>query len=271
MRLHIRHLTNYRYDDPVAYSIQQLRLTPRSDVNQQTLRWQLQTPGHPRAQTDAHGNTVHTLVLTQAHQEITLLVEGEIETRDEPTLLPRGNGLSPLAYVANSPLTTPNAEVEEFAHVHLDGLAGRDALQRLMDGVRARLAYQPGVTDVTHSAAEALALGSGVCQDQAHLFIAACRARAIPARYVSGYLYTDGNHAASHAWADAWLAEADAWISCDVTHACFADGRFCRLAVGKDYLDASPVRGMRTGGNGETMHVNVLVTESAEGMRAMQQ
>ena len=78
MRLHIRHLTTYRYDDPVAYSIQQLRLTPRTDLKQQTLRWNLQTPGHPRSQVDAHGNTVHMLVLTQSHQKISLLVEGEV-------------------------------------------------------------------------------------------------------------------------------------------------------------------------------------------------
>ena len=271
MRLHIRHLTTNRYDDPVAYSIQQLRLTPRTDLNQQTLRWNLQTPGHPRSQVDAHGNTVHMLVLTQSHQKISLLVEGEVETRDAATLLPRGGGLSPLAYLAPSPLTAPNERIEQLAADHLARGADRDALLALMVGVNVAIQYRPGVTDVTHAAAEALDLGQGVCQDQAHLFLACCRARSVPARYVSGYLYTDGNHAASHAWVDVWLRDEEAWLSCDVTHAGFADGRLCRLAVGRDYLDAGPVRGMRNGGSGEQLSVNVLVTDTPEAMHAMQQ
>lgn len=274
MRLHIRHVTNYHYDDPVAYSIQQLRLTPRTDANQHILKWQLITPGHPRSQTDAHGNTVHTLVLSQPHQEISLVVEGEVETSDDITLLPRGSGLSPLAYVAASPLTASDEKIDALAHEHLrtNGKPpGRDAFMRLMEGVRENIAYQPGITDVTHTAAEALSLGQGVCQDQAHVFIACCRACSIPARYVSGYLLTDDDQAASHAWAEAWLEDEGVWISCDVTHGRFADGRFCRLAVGRDYLDASPVRGMRNGGNGEKMQVNVAVTDSHEAIFAAQQ
>lgn len=272
MRLHIRHVTNYRYEDPVAYSIQQLRLTPRTDPNQQILKWHLSTPGHPRSQTDAHGNTVHTLVLSQPHQEISLVVEGEVETRDEITRLPRGSGLSPLAYVAASPLTAADEQIEALARHHLaDKPPGQDAFLRLMEGIRENIAYETGITDVTHSAAEAMSLGKGVCQDQAHVFIACCRACSIPARYVSGYLLTDDEHAASHAWAEAWLEEESVWLSCDVTHSRFADGHFCRLAVGRDYHDASPVRGMRTGGNGEKMQVSVAVTDSREAYFAAQQ
>lgn len=274
MRLHIRHVTNYRYDDPVAYSIQQLRLTPRPDPNQQILKWHLSAPGHPRSQTDAHGNTVHTLVLSKPHREISLVVEGEVETRDGITLLPRGNGLSPLAYVAASPQTTADDTIEALAREHLatnGKRPGRDAFMRLMEGVRASIAYQSGITDVTHTAVEAMSLGQGVCQDQAHVFVACCRACAIPARYVSGYLLTHEEHAASHAWVDAWLDDENAWISCDVTHGRFADGHFCRLAVGRDYLDAGPVRGMRNGGNREEMQVNVAVKDTPEAIFAIQQ
>ena len=270
MRLFIRHTTRYRYTDPVVYSIQQLRLTPRADACQQTIRWQLSTPGHPRQQIDAHGNTAHTLVMTQPHQEISLVVEGEIETHDSPMMLPRGTGLSPLAYVSPSALTAPDEAIEDFAASHLAG-ADRKSCLRLMETIHERVRYQPGITDVTHSASEVLALGQGVCQDQAHLFVASCRARAIPARYVSGYILTDGGHAASHAWADAWIAEENAWLSCDITHAALADGRFCRLAVGRDYLDACPVRGVRNGGNEETMQVSVVVGEEPMALQQAQQ
>lgn len=271
MRLHIHHATRYRYTDAAAYSIQHLRLTPRSDLSQQILNWQLSTPGHPRQQRDAHGNTIHTLSLTEPHQEITLIVDGEVETRDAPTLLPRGDGLSPLAYLADSPLATPDGAIAGFALEHYPDGPRRDALLALMQAVCEQVRYQPGSTEVDHTAAEAFALGEGVCQDQAHVFVASCRALGIPARYVSGYLFTDGEHAASHAWADAWLEDENGWLSCDVTHQRFADGHLCRLAVGRDYLDAGPVRGVRRGGSGESLQVKVVVADSPEAVREAQQ
>lgn len=271
MRLHIHHATCYRYTDPAAYSIQHLRLTPRSDLSQQILNWQLSTPGHPRQQRDAHGNTVHTLSLTSPHQEILLVVDGEVETRDAPTLLPRGEGLSPLAYLADSPLATPDEALTAFALAHYPEGPRRSAMMALMQAVCDKLNYRPGSTEVDHTAAEAFALGEGVCQDQAHVFVACCRTLGIPARYVSGYLFTDGEHAASHAWADAWLDDESGWLSCDVTHQRFADGHLCRLAVGRDYLDAGPVRGVRRGGSGESLQVRVVVADDPQQIRAAQE
>lgn len=82
----------------------------------------------------------------------------------------------------------------------------------------------------------------------------------VPARYVSGYLCTaDDGATASHAWADAWLPESRCWIGIDVTHLEPAGRRHCRLAVGRDYLDAAPVRGVRRGGGQEIMEVDVKV------------
>jgi transglutaminase-like putative cysteine protease len=131
----------------------------------------------------------------------------------------------------------------------------------LVGGIRAAVAYQPGVTDVTHSAAEALDLGAGVCQDQAHVLVACCRAARVPARYVSGYfLDEDSGEVASHAWTDVWLGPEQGWLSLDVTHAEQAGMRRCRLAVGRDCLDAAPVRGVRRGGGKESMTVTVRVT-----------
>jgi transglutaminase-like putative cysteine protease len=104
-----------------------------------------------------------------------------------------------------------------------------------------------------------------VCQDHAHVFIASARAVGMPARYVSGYLYTgDAKDAASHAWVDVWLGAEIGWQSVDVTHKRPAVRTYCRLAVGRDYLDAAPVRGMRQGGGGEKMEANVLVADSAQ-------
>ena len=97
------------------------------------------------------------------------------------------------------------------------------------------------------------------------MYITAARSLGIPARYVSGYLYSgESGDAASHAWGDVWLGPDDGWRSLDVTHQCPAIRTYCRLAVGRDYLDAAPVRGVRQGGGGEKMEANVLVAESAQ-------
>ena len=90
------------------------------------------------------------------------------------------------------------------------------------------------------------------------MFVACCRAAGIPARYVSGYFYTgETGEVASHAWVDAWIGGDEGWLSLDVTHGEAAGAAHCRLAVGRDYLDAAPVRGVRRGGGREQLSVAV--------------
>jgi len=271
MRLHIHHATRYRYDEPASYSIQHLRLTPRLDPCQQTIGWRVTAPGNPRTQRDAHGNLMHTLTLTSPHNEIALIVDGEVETLDTPILLPRGDDVSPLAYLADSPLATPDEAIVAFAAAYKRRSGSRQQALSLMEAVADAIAYESGNTTVHHTAAEVFEQKSGVCQDLAHVFIAACRAIGVPARYVSGYLHTDVEHVASHAWADVWLGEESGWLACDITHNRMAYGNFCRLAVGRDYLDASPVRGVRRGGQGEIMEVRVVVADSRQALQEAQQ
>ena len=88
---------------------------------------------------------------------------------------------------------------------------------------------------------------------------------AAAARYVSGYFHTgDVGEVASHAWADAWLGPEDGWLSVDLTHRSIAGPGRCRLAVGRDYLDAAPVRGVRRGGGAAQMRVAVVVATSTQ-------
>jgi len=264
MQLHIRHETHYRYDRPVKYSIQCLHLTPRRDASQRALQWSLTTPGRRFEQIDAHGNITHLLTLEQPHREIRILARGIVETLDSDG--PQDEGpLSPLAYLAPTPLTTPSAELRAFAQAAL-GTAGATAegAEQLARAVAASVRYQPGSSDVRDEALTAFKRGSGVCQDHAHVYLAAARAVGLPARYVSGYLHAgELGDAASHAWVDVWLGERLGWRSIDVTHARPAVRLYCRLAVGRDYLDAAPVRGVRQGGGGESLDARVLVAESA--------
>jgi transglutaminase-like putative cysteine protease len=265
MQMHILHETRYRYERPVKYSVQSLHLTPRRDLSQRALNWSITSPGRRLEQIDAYGNISHLLTVEEPHREISIVVRGVVETADTDARQDDGP-LSPLAYLAPTQLTSPNDELRAFALSALNGTT--DPLARaqvLADAVVGAVRYKSGTSDVQDSAAVAFKSGEGVCQDHAHVFIAAARAVGMPARYVSGYLYTgDSNDAASHAWVDAWLGPEIGWHSLDVTHQRPAVRTYCRLAVGRDYLDAAPVRGMRQGGGGEKMQASVLVAESAQ-------
>jgi transglutaminase-like putative cysteine protease len=259
MQLRILHHTAYRYEEPVKYTAQTLRLTPRREGAQRILSWTIRAPGRRTEQLDAHGNVTHLLTLEEPHRAIEIDVHGIVEMAGDEAFVPFDGTLSPLAYLAPTALTQASPAMAALAHEHLGGGGDlRTRLYRLAAGVYQCVRYMPGTTSVEDSAAQVFERGQGVCQDQAHVFVACCRAAGIPARYVSGYLCgVDGGESASHAWVDAWFEEARGWLSIDVTHLEPMGPKHCRLAVGRDYLDAAPVRGVRRGGGHEVMDVSV--------------
>ncbi|MGB6486222.1 MAG: transglutaminase family protein [Steroidobacteraceae bacterium] len=263
MRARISHRTTYRYQEPVRYTAQTLRLTPRRDGEQHTLAWSIHAPGRRAEQVDAHGNITHLLTLEEPHREISIVVTGVVEITRTGDVLREQSGLSPLVYLPPTALTAASDRIIALAREHLQGPGpSRQRLYELAQGVCASVRYRPGTTTVEDAAAAALERGEGVCQDQAHVLIACCRSMGIAARYVSGYLCSAGQagEAASHAWAEVWLTDAQGWHGIDVTHEQAAGAAHCRLAVGRDYLDAAPVRGMRRGGGPEVMDVSVTAT-----------
>jgi len=266
MQLHILHHTAYRYEEPVKYSAQTLRLTPRREGAQRVISWTIRAPGRRTEQVDAHGNITHLLTLEEPHRAIEIDVRGIVEMTGDEEFVRFDGTLSPLTYLAPTPLTTASEQMAALAREHLEGRGSlRERLYRLAGGVYQAVRYMPGTTSVEDSAAQAFARGQGVCQDQAHVFIACCRAAGVPARYVSGYLCSvDGSESASHAWVDAWLEDSQGWLSIDVTHLEPMGEKHCRLAVGRDYLDAAPVRGVRRGGGHEVMDVSVAATSSGD-------
>ncbi|MCG2586774.1 transglutaminase family protein [Massilia sp. TS11] len=266
MRLHIRHRTSYDYTAPLAYTIQQLHLTPRRESQQQVLAWSIHAPGKLAAFTDAFGNASHTLTVNAPHQALSIVASGEVETSaPEAGRLQEDSPLSPLVYTVPTRLTAPNGAILELAAACLpEGRAQTRDMLRLAEHIFGAVRYQHGATGVATTASEAITLGQGVCQDHAHLFIACCQAQGIPARYVSGYVDPEtDDYAASHAWVDAWVEDRThcGWVSIDVTHARLMTDAYCRLAVGRDYESAAPIRGMRRGGGTESLSVDVLVTQ----------
>ncbi len=267
MRLSIEHETHYRFAEPAHHSIQYLRLTPRPDSNQSVVAWQVSTPGKLKRWTDGFGNTVHVSVQNGTHDEVPVLVRGEVETYDTFGVLPAEDGLPPLMFLRPTRYTGVTDQIQALAEPFVARLPDEGmiaTLHALMWALHTAVSYRPGITDVTSTAGDALARGSGVCQDHAHLFIACCRVLAIPARYVSGYfLVRDGDQGSlgSHAWAEAYVEDLG-WVSFDPTNSQCATDAYVRLAVAFDYGGASPIRGIRKGGGTEEMSVRVTVDDN---------
>ncbi|MGY8525119.1 transglutaminase family protein [Paracidovorax citrulli] len=268
MKYQIHHRTVYRYTEPVVRSVHELRLTPRSGPLQEVERWEVAVPGSLTEARDGFGNIVHNFTLARPNDTIVIAATGEVEVKaraEEPCFRdtpPDGEArVSPLYFRGSTVLTDAPEGLRTFAAPYL--AAGHDAaaLLALAQGIAERVRYQPNTTDVGTSAAEAFALEAGVCQDQAQVMVAACRAFGVPARYVSGYFYDPAaTDLASHAWADVCVdAERDLWCSIDVTHGCHTDTRHVRLAVGRDYRSAAPIRGIREGGGAETLAVEIRI------------
>jgi transglutaminase-like putative cysteine protease len=265
MRLLVSHHTVHRYDGPLMHSAQLWRLTPREGYGQAIERWSVrddddQVPPHYM---DAFGNLTHLWVQRTPCSRLRVRVEGIVATRESGGLLGSAREtLPPDFFLRDTPLTASHPALADLAAA----ARGRDALDqlhRLLVLVHDRVRYQLGATDVATPAALAVLRGAGVCQDHAHVFVAAARILGHPARYVSGYLHADspGSHRiASHAWAEAWHPDLG-WIGFDASHGCCPDGRFIRVATALDYDGAAPIRGVQLGATGERLEVSVHVQE----------
>jgi transglutaminase-like putative cysteine protease len=221
MRIRIRHTTTYTYDQPVEYASQLMRLTPSEHAGQRIRSWRVTADGRLLARTDdGYGNTIHLCTVSKAHQNAVIVAEGEVETADTQGVLRDAiERLPPRYWVRATAPTAPDDALRALAHEVERVAEPVPRLHRLMELIRARVDCVAGKTTVTTTAAEALAKGSGVCQDHAHVFIAVAHLLDIPARYVSGYLLRPGGETApsSHAWAEAHLPKVG-WIGFDAAN-----------------------------------------------------
>lgn len=266
MRLAIRHVTSYRYSQPIGYAIQTLRLTPRPYEGFHVIAWRVRGEGKQELPSliDGYGNIVHCHAVNRLHDSAAIVVEGDVETSGSDGIV-RGaiETLPPLFYLRPTRLTAIDDAVRALAQAAPG--QGYERLVRLMEAVRDRVDYKPGITDAATTAAEALRAGAGVCQDHAHLFIAAARALGIPARYVGGYLWSGGGDLceASHAWAEAYLSDFG-WIGFDPSNRTLPGEHYVRASIGLDYWSAAPVRGVRRGVGEESLAVDVRVRETSQ-------
>lgn len=265
MRLTIRHSTRYSYESPVKRLSQLLRLTAVSSNMQQVQRWSVRGADNHLLSgvRDGFGNIASLHSLRQPMSDVTVVVEGIVETHEcNGIYRPLEEWLPPAFWLGPSSYTLPDARLRDLA----SGVQGSDRLDlmhRLMVHVRDSIDYVPETTTVAHTAAEAAAAATGVCQDHAHVMIACARLLGIPARYVSGYLWAGGSEVASHAWMEALIGGLG-WVGFDASNRICPTDSYVRLAIGRDYADAAPVRGLRLGGETETLQVAVQVQSAQQ-------
>jgi transglutaminase-like putative cysteine protease len=263
MRLKISHMTEYSYAEAVEFALQRLRLTPLDCPGQRVLTWQTSVSGAGReaVYTDHFGNRVELVSVNDGAQSISILAMGEVETEERNGVFGPHIGYVPLwLYLRETPLTRPGKLVKELAR-GVDGDGDLARMHSLMSALAETVEYKKGVTDAETTAEQALELKAGVCQDFAHIFIAAARHLGLPSRYVSGYMLDgSGMDAASHAWAEAHIPGLG-WVGFDPANEICPDERYVRLATGLDYADTAPVSGMRIGDAPEMITVSVSVEQ----------
>jgi transglutaminase-like putative cysteine protease len=263
MLIRVEHTTSYSYSEPLVSSTQYLRMTPLSGRTQAVESWKIACPGATTTPwQDQFGNLCHTLTVAQPVDALEIRVCGLVRTRDTNGVVGTAPAELPAAiYLRETPYTAVSPSIGEFA-ARFEPKLKRDVIETLHEitiAIADAVEYRKGETHVHTTGAEALEQGGGVCQDHAHIFCAVCRTLGVPARYVSGYMSHGAGHeahAASHAWAEA-LVDYLGWVGFDPTNRACATDAYIRTAIGLDYGDASPVRGVRSGGGTETMSVKV--------------
>lgn len=282
MLLEIRHITEYHYAEPVRESVMELWMQPRKGGGQRLISFtlDLNPPSRLFSYPDPFGNAVYHFDVPQPHDRLQIEARSAVETSpltDLPVALDQGEWdrlHSDFVRGECFDFLRPHGFAEQTARLAkfvidrgLETLRARDplsALKALNEAIYHAFDYEPGVTEADSPIDIALAQGRGVCQDFAHVMLAICRAWGIPARYVSGYLFTDRSEGdrsdpdATHAWVEVFLPSLR-WIGFDPTNNVLAGERHVAVAIGRDYGDVPPSRGVYKGDGDSKLAVGVSI------------
>ncbi len=256
-RLDFTYRTSIKFEFPAIDHSFSLRYMPRPSRVQRLLACEISlTPDVAWSlQKDGFGNLMQIGTCRAPHDSISFVVSGavsvDLSRRQEEDCHP--------SFRCPSPLTWCSPELMDFARAHDPG-PDRTPLERgiaLMEAVNDRIVYTPRSTTVDTTAAQAFALGKGVCQDESHVLIALCRYLGIPARYCCGLTVGEG---ATHAWVEVW--SGGMWYGLDPTRRQQVDETYLVIAVGRDYYACPVDRGVLRGGGRQEQTVYMKVRES---------
>jgi transglutaminase-like putative cysteine protease len=273
MLLKITHQTDLTYSDLIHETVMELRMAPRQEQDQHRLSFSLAV-GPPTAVTgyfDWLGNTVHAFTINGAHREVKIAATSVVETdrppRDPTQLYDRWPIEGPPDFALSDYLRFGGA-VDDCPKLRdlsrelnpRDGMSLGMLALRVLQLIDQRFLYEKGVTTATSPITDVLDHGRGVCQDFAHLMIGLSRALGIPARYVSGFLHPDRQryrgYTQTHAWCELHFPSVG-WVGFDPTNNCTVNSYFVKLAVGRDYGDVPPNKGLFKGAAAESINVTV--------------
>jgi transglutaminase-like putative cysteine protease len=285
MHLSINHVTKFRYSAPITESIMELRMQPLSEDPQRCLKFDLnlKPPARVTSYRDHFGNAVHHFDIPGRHTQLVINARSLVESlpRPEPP-----EALGPEAWdeldalvgggdywdmLMPSHFAQPTDALLDFAR-ELDLRRRGDpltVLRELNSAIYNAFDYVPQSTTAESPIDEALGTRKGVCQDYANIMVALARHLRVPCRYVSGYLfhrveYNDRSaQDATHAWVETLLPELG-WVGFDPTNNLLAGQRHIRVAVGRDYADVPPTRGVFKGAAESELSVAVQVKPAEE-------
>ena len=277
MHLRVLHRTRYHYRLPVSDSYNEVRLRPVTDDPGRLTTYLLRVhpPRRVRHFRDEHLNYVQYFEIPEPHHELIVEASSKIHTTTQYPggITPAGVLFDDIAGARDDmlrPFLTPSRYVSTEQDIWRLALDIRDERKdvfetavAIMGHIHAHWTYQPLATSANTHMNEVMRDRRGVCQDFAHVMLGLCRALRIPARYVSGYLYNEpAGHLrgaqASHAWCEICLA-GRGWFGLDPTNNTLADERYVKIATGRDYEDAAPIRGSFSGAPGATAALEVTV------------
>jgi transglutaminase-like putative cysteine protease len=264
----VSHLTSYRFAAGAGRLLLALRLWPEPFAGLSVREWQVSVGGLPIKPNARTGYGERTALWAGVPGEtVDILATGIVDVEDRAGVV---SGLTtrvdPMLFLRSTRRTRADKAIRELG---TGGPANNGAivewLHGLMRDVRSRLAYVTGATDSATSAADALTMGQGVCQDHTHIFIAAARAHGIPARYVCGYLLAAADTMAvheTHAWAEVYVDRLG-WVGFDPSNGLCPTDRYVRLTTGLDAADAAPIRGTAQGSASTGLYADVRITPGA--------
>jgi transglutaminase-like putative cysteine protease len=289
MRLDIRYRTTFIYDDIVSESQNELRACPISDEHQELVRYRVTVAPATKVASyiDYWGTRVDTFGHRSPHVGLEVLAEATVDTkpRPQPTGFSRPEGLGTPTFLdqhseflERTPHCDWGSAVANLAAEQVR-LAGPDVVSRVLALHRlvgTSVEYRKGITEVGEPVDMVLAHGFGVCQDFAHLAVSFCRSQGIPARYVSGYLFTRDETALdeteleddepvrvqTHAWFEAAIP-GWGWFGLDPTNQQAVGQRHVKIGHGRDYDDVKPLRGVFSGAAGAMVTPDVEIRRLA--------
>ena len=282
-RYSIRHELEFRYDAPVRGSVMTLFLSPVRDRRQQLRSFSIETdPGGAMFEfRGPFGNRGHFFDRPGTHRALRIVARSSVEVSPPEAISghPGPGSWEALASAIRTPQLWLMLQPSRFAQPSSGALGqfvsarriekGDDVLESiraLLSGIYEAFEFSPGITAADSPIEHILETGRGVCQDYAHVMISVLRGWGIPTRYVSGYLGPDGSLTStneSHAWVECWLPGLG-WCGFDPANNCDCDERHVRAAVGRDYADVPPVRGVFRGSANSALATRVEVVRDEQ-------